>query len=199
MSASPTPYGRLLVAEEQLLLSRLNLNAHSAARVCGVSVRQLTYWSDRGLIPTAGARRYGIATLNKVLLIKQALGQGYTLQRAVRLVEERLALAEAARTAGEPLSEGDLRVLVEARLADSLAGVRRCRQTLLAESATVGGRASTSPHGEGLTPHQAPLSAPPRPPDAKALALQLNRAIDDLADALEQLAETDQALARITE
>ena len=74
---------------EAELLSRLRLNATDAARVCGVTVRQLTYWTDRGIVETHDGdnRTYDLAALRKVVAIKRAMLEGYTLERAAQLVE----------------------------------------------------------------------------------------------------------------
>src|SRR5512146_3319156 len=76
--------------QEDELLARLWLNATDAAKVCGVTVRQLTYWTDKGIIPShdASARSYDIAGLRKVVAIKRAMLAGYTLEKASQLLEE---------------------------------------------------------------------------------------------------------------
>jgi DNA-binding transcriptional MerR regulator len=86
-----------LLPDEADLLERLTLNATDAARVCGTTVRQLTYWTDKGIIPAGSGdgRSYDIAAVNKTIAIKQAMLQGYPLEKAAQLVEA------AARMAAE--------------------------------------------------------------------------------------------------
>ncbi|MCL5108772.1 MAG: MerR family transcriptional regulator [Chloroflexi bacterium] len=75
--------------DEDELLSRLWLNATDAARVCGVTVRQLTYWTDRGIIRShnGDGRTYDLAALRKTVAIKRIMLEGYTLEKAAQLVE----------------------------------------------------------------------------------------------------------------
>lgn len=178
MTGDEAPLGGLLAAEEEQLLSRLTLNARAAAQVCGISVRQLTYWSDRGLIPTLGARRYGIAALNKALMIKQALDQGFTLQRAARMVEEQLAAVEAERASRAALPLSDLHHLVGERLSDLLVQVRRYRQMLLTAPPPADDPSLATRNG---------VEGKESPRSAKDFALRLNRAVDELAAALSEL------------
>ncbi len=114
-----------LLPEEGEALSRLWLNATDAARVCGVTVRQLTYWTDKGIIPThgKGARVYDVAALEKVIAIKRAMLDGYTLDKASRLVEQasRQETGDAA-----PLPELDPTAYVE----NLIAAVADCRVEL---------------------------------------------------------------------
>ncbi len=72
------------------LLERLELGIGQAAQLCGVSVRQLSYWTDKGIIEPAeegGARTYDYRAIEKVCLIKQALDHGYSLEGAVAEAE----------------------------------------------------------------------------------------------------------------
>jgi len=68
------------------LLERLELGIGQAAHLCGVSIRQLSYWTDKGLVRPksgGGSRTYDYRAIEKVCLIKQALDQGYSLEGAV--------------------------------------------------------------------------------------------------------------------
>ncbi len=105
-----------LLPEEGEALSRLWLNATDAARVCGVTVRQLTYWTDKGIIPThpRGARTYGVSALEKVIAIKRAMLKGHTLEKAARLVEQASQSASDATTENLPAPEAYLEALIAA-------------------------------------------------------------------------------------
>ena len=61
------------------LLERLELGIGQAAQLCGVSIRQLSYWTDKGIIQPAdegASRTYDYHAIEKVCLIKQALDHG---------------------------------------------------------------------------------------------------------------------------
>jgi len=76
------------------LLEQLELGIGQAAQLCGVSIRQLSYWTDKGIIKPSdqgGSRTYDYAAIEKVCLIKQALDQGYSLEGAVAESEAFLA------------------------------------------------------------------------------------------------------------
>ena len=68
------------------LIERLRLGIGQAASLCDVSIRQLSYWTDKGIISPVDEeknRSYDYAALEKVAMIKQALDQGYSLEGAV--------------------------------------------------------------------------------------------------------------------
>ena len=86
-----------LLPEEGQSLSRLWLNATDAAKVCGITVRQLTYWTDKGLVPSSShnGRSYDVRSLNRAMSIDRLMGGGLTLEKASRFLDE------SARTDGE--------------------------------------------------------------------------------------------------
>lgn len=68
------------------LLERLELGIGQAAQLCGVSIRQLSYWTDKGIIQPierGNSRTYDWSAIEKVSLIKQGLDRGYSLEGAV--------------------------------------------------------------------------------------------------------------------
>jgi DNA-binding transcriptional MerR regulator len=89
--------------EPAALLQRLKLTTGKAAQFCGVSRRQLCYWTDTGIVSSvesededepsddAARRSYDFEALHRVLLIQQALSQVPGLRRAAREVEQHLA------------------------------------------------------------------------------------------------------------
>ncbi len=104
------------------LLERLELGIGQAAQLCGVSIRQLSYWTDKGIIEPSergGSRTYDYQAIEKVCLIKQALDQGYSLEGAVQEAEAFLDHRNSEREKLSALPEADLRKLVLAR-ADGL-------------------------------------------------------------------------------
>ena len=72
------------------LLTRLRLGIGQAASLCGVSIRQLSYWTDKGIVQPVDedrTRNYDYPAIEKITLIKQALDQGFSLEGAVAEVE----------------------------------------------------------------------------------------------------------------
>jgi DNA-binding transcriptional MerR regulator len=98
--------------EPARLLQQLRLTTGKAAQFCGVSRRQLCYWTDTGIVfsveseeeetsDDASRRSYDFEALYRVLLIQQALKHTPGLRRAAREVEQHLA---ARRRRGEELA-----------------------------------------------------------------------------------------------
>ena len=100
------------------LLERLELGIGQAAHLCGVSIRQLSYWTDKGLIQPkdgGGSRTYDYEAIEKVCLIKQALDQGYSLEGAVAEAESFLGRQVRDREQIQATSSDDMRRLIGAR------------------------------------------------------------------------------------
>ena len=100
------------------LLERLGLGIGQAAQLCGVSIRQLSYWTDKGIIKPAdqgGSRNYDYTAIEKVCLIKQALDQGYSLEGAVAEADAFLAQRHKEQQSLLSMADVDLRKLVLAR------------------------------------------------------------------------------------
>jgi DNA-binding transcriptional MerR regulator len=83
------------------LLERLRLTTGKAAEFCGVSRRQLCYWTDIGLVSAnedegeeleddgdASRRVYDFAALYKIMLIKQVLAKVKGLRRAAKEIND---------------------------------------------------------------------------------------------------------------
>jgi DNA-binding transcriptional MerR regulator len=93
------------------LLERLEVNTGQAAAIAGVSVRQLSYWTNKGHIGARAGQRgkvYAFRGIEKAALIKQALDEGHNLEEAARQAEADLCRREQKRRAVEQLSEADL-------------------------------------------------------------------------------------------
>jgi len=100
------------------LLERLELGIGQAAHLCGVSIRQLSYWTDKGIIkPTerSGSRTYDYSAIEKVCLIKQALDQGYSLEGAVAEAEGFLDRRDREWRELEQMPDEDLQRLAGSR------------------------------------------------------------------------------------
>ena len=89
---------RIGITNADEILSRLRLSAAEAARACGVTPRQLIYWTRKGLLRQAGAdgeQDYDAPTMDRAIRIRQALAGGLSLEKAAQLVER----DQSARTA----------------------------------------------------------------------------------------------------
>lgn len=70
-------------------LPDLTLNIAQTANLCGISVRQLGYWTRQGYVTAQGrgARRtYGLEAIRRVLAIRKAMDGGLSLRQALRQV-----------------------------------------------------------------------------------------------------------------
>lgn len=99
------------------LLARLRLGIGQTAELCGVSIRQLSYWTDKGIIKAVDenrSRSYDYQSIERVSLIKQALDQGYSLDGAVAEADAVLQKRDDEQRKIEEMSESDLeRMVVE--------------------------------------------------------------------------------------
>ncbi len=69
------------------VLPHLQLNIAQTAALCGISVRQLGYWTKQNYVSATGhgARRmYGLDSLRRILSIKRAMTDGASLRQALR-------------------------------------------------------------------------------------------------------------------
>ncbi len=77
------------------ILSRIVVGIGEASEITGVSARQIRYWESKGIISSSGPggganRKYDYPTIEKIVLIKDFLDQGFTLEAAARRLEERI-------------------------------------------------------------------------------------------------------------
>lgn len=97
------------------LLEKLQLGIGQAAQLCGVSIRQLSYWTDKGIIQPmddSRSRTYSYAALEKVCMIKQAIDQGYSLEGAVAEVDALLHQRTLEDQRFQQMSDQELEGLV---------------------------------------------------------------------------------------
>jgi DNA-binding transcriptional MerR regulator len=71
------------------IAAKVTFSTEQVARMCGVSRRQLAYWTQKGMIPCGDG--YSLATIEKALLLRRELDRGRTLKGAVQVIERRLA------------------------------------------------------------------------------------------------------------
>jgi DNA-binding transcriptional MerR regulator len=172
---------QVLIANDDEVLARLRLSAAEAARVCNVTPRQLIYWTKKGLVrPSAdGEHDYDVYAMEKVIRIRQALEKGHSLEKAAQLVQRDLTAlqAEAKRLDEMPPDalEDELRARLE-RLESRLGELRRslpASLTIARLRNAVGVLARLESQGALEAPHA-------NGETAKAVALRLGRAIDEL-------------------
>ena len=87
------------------MLDRLRLSIGEAARVTGISVRQLSYWTQKGLVRALGTpskKRYDLRALERIALIKRYLMAGHPLEEAAREADRWQHAARAAVLNDEP-------------------------------------------------------------------------------------------------
>lgn len=80
------------------LLQNLELGVGQAAVLCGITIRQLSYWTDKGIVSTMeqyNNRTYDFKAIEKIMLIKQVIDAGYNLESANSEVEHYLAIKES--------------------------------------------------------------------------------------------------------
>ena len=91
----------------------LALNREQLAALCGLSRRQVGYWTAQGYLPRSprDPAHYSGDAVDMALLIRQGLNQGLSLREAVRLARAYLA-AETTRQPGLlALDEAALRAI----------------------------------------------------------------------------------------
>ena len=76
-------------------LSKLIVGIGEVAEISGIPARQIRYWEEKGLITSiqdaaAKTRRYNYMQLKKILLIKELIDEGFTLEAATQKVEARM-------------------------------------------------------------------------------------------------------------
>lgn len=97
------------------LVSRLRLGIGQAAALCDVSIRQLSYWSDKGIIVPIEEeknRSYDYNAIEKIALIKQALDLGFSLEGAVAEADSFIRRREQQLSQIETMPENELEQLV---------------------------------------------------------------------------------------
>ena len=182
--AEPEPrdaLAQVLIANDGEVLGRLRLSAAEAARVCNVTPRQLIYWTKKGLVkPSAdGEHDYDVYAMEKVIRIRQALEKGHSLEKAAQVVQRDLAALQAeARRLDEMTPdalEDELRTRLE-RLESRIGELRRA----LPASLTIARLRKAVAVLARLDAQGALDNSGTNGDTAKAVALRLGRAIDEL-------------------
>jgi len=170
-----------LIANDGEVIQRLRLSAAEAARVCSVTPRQLIYWTKKGLVKpsTNDDHDYDVFAMEKVIRIRQALEKGYSLEKAAQVVARDLAALQTEVKRLESLANEDLEDELRNRFEKLEARVSQLRRTLPASLTIARLRRAvallTRLEAEGTLQH-----ASANGDVAKALALRLGRAVDEL-------------------
>lgn len=80
-------------------LTKLVVGIGEVAQITNIPTRQIRYWEDKGIITSLTEkegknRRYDYKNIKKILLIKELLDEGYTLDASAEKVKNRMELIE---------------------------------------------------------------------------------------------------------
>ena len=172
---------QVLIANDGEVIQRLRLSAAEAARVCNVTPRQLIYWTKKGLVKpsTNDDHDYDVFAMEKVIRIRQALEKGYSLEKAAQVVARDLGTLQAEVRRLEGLASEDLEDELRRRLEKLEERVSQLRRTLPA-SLTIARLRRAVALLARLEAEGTLQGASANGDVAKALALRLGRAVDEL-------------------
>jgi len=172
---------QVLIANDGEVIQRLRLSAAEAARVCNVTPRQLIYWTKKGLVKpsTNDDHDYDVFAMEKVIRIRQALEKGYSLEKAAQVVARDLGALTAEVRRLEGLANEDLEDELRRRFEKLEDRVSQLRRTLPA-SLTIARLRRAVALLARLEAEGTLQNASANGDIAKALALRLGRAVDEL-------------------
>jgi DNA-binding transcriptional MerR regulator len=172
---------QVLIANDGEVIQRLRLSAAEAARVCNVTPRQLIYWTKKGLVKhsTNDDHDYDVFAMEKVIRIRQALEKGYSLEKAAQVVARDLAALQGEVKRLEGLANEDLEDELRRRFEKLEERVSQLRRTLPA-SLTIARLRRAVALLARLEAEGTLQNASANGDIAKALALRLGRAVDEL-------------------
>ena len=172
---------QVLIANDGEVIGRLRLSAAEAARVCNVTPRQLIYWTKKGLVKpsTNDDHDYDVFAMEKVIRIRQALEKGYSLEKAAQVVARDLAALQSEVKRLEAMANEDLEDELRRRLEKLEERVSQLRRSLPA-SLTIARLRRAVALLARLEAEGTLQNASANGDVAKALALRLGRAVDEL-------------------
>ncbi len=82
-------------------LDKLVVGIGEVSQITGISTRQIRYWEEKGIIVSLTEeegknRRYDYKNIKKMLLVKELMDEGYTLDAAAEKIRKRVELIEQA-------------------------------------------------------------------------------------------------------
>jgi len=171
----------VLIANDGEVIQRLRLSAAEAARVCNVTPRQLIYWTKKGLVKPSmnDDHDYDVFAMEKVIRIRQALEKGYSLEKAAQVVARDLSSLQGEVKRLESLANEDLEDELRRRFERLEERVSQLRRPLPA-SLTIARLRRAVALLARLEAEGTLQSASTNGDIAKALALRLGRAVDEL-------------------
>ncbi|CAI9686792.1 hypothetical protein EAVNVH72_03491 [Elizabethkingia anophelis] len=80
-------------------LDKLVVGIGEVSQITGIPTRQIRYWEDKGIIISLTEeegknRRYNYENIKKMLLIKELVDEGYTLDASAEKVKKRMEMIE---------------------------------------------------------------------------------------------------------
>ena len=182
---------QVLIANDGEVLARLRLSAAEAARVCNVTPRQLIYWTKKGLVKpsTDGDHDYDVYAMEKVIRIRQALEKGHSLEKAAQLVQRDIGTLEVEAKRLDELAPDALEDELRGRLERLESRVSELRRSLPA-SLTIARLRTAVGMLARLDARGALDSSQANGDTAKAVALRLGRAVDELELLLREVQAT---------
>ena len=83
-----------------VFLEKLIIGIGEVAEITKVPTRQIRYWENKGYIKSISEegknRRYNYANIKKILLIKEMIDEGYTLEASVAKIKNRMKIINEA-------------------------------------------------------------------------------------------------------
>ncbi|MEC4115304.1 MerR family transcriptional regulator [Myroides pelagicus] len=78
---------------------KLVVGIGEVSQITGIATRQIRYWEDKGIIESLTEeegknRRYNYENIKKMLLIKEMIDEGYTLDASAEKVKKRMEMIE---------------------------------------------------------------------------------------------------------
>lgn len=80
-------------------LEKLIVGIGEVSQITGIPTRQIRYWEDKGIIKSLTEqegknRRYNYENIKKMILIKELLEEGFTLDAASQKLDSRMQMIE---------------------------------------------------------------------------------------------------------
>ena len=79
-------------------LDNLIVGISEVSEITGIPTRQIRYWEDKGIIVSlteeGKTRRYNYTNIKKMLLIKELMDEGHTLDASAEKAKKRMELIE---------------------------------------------------------------------------------------------------------
>jgi DNA-binding transcriptional MerR regulator len=101
------------IMDNHEFLAKLIVGIGEVSEITGIPQRQLRYWQEKGLIKTIDGsnittRRFNYLQIKKILLIKELLDEGFTLEAAANKVDKRMKFINATFKKFKKLDQSSL-------------------------------------------------------------------------------------------